>query len=239
MVFRRLGDDGRPLAHLNPADAEYEAVPPPTPPRAAGAARPRVGRLVVKLDATDAPELRPWGEEAARRLPEWYPRIVAALGVERTEPQLVIDLVLRGGNGPPGETRGTKIMISAEWVRKHPGGQSIVAHEMVHVLQRYGTAAPAWLVEGIPDYVRFYVIDPGSPDAEFHLDIADYQNGYAPTAAMLDWLARQRPGVVRRLDAALREGTYVDGTFEQIAGLKPEEAWRRIVDSRRGKSAGR
>ena len=83
------------------------------------------------------------------------------------------------------------------------------------------------------------MIDRGSPDAEFRLDIADYQNGYVPTAAMLDWLERHRPGTVQRLDAALREGTYVDNTFEQITGLKPEEAWRQFVDSRRGKSAGR
>ena len=189
----------------------------------------------MNLDASDAPELRPWGEAVARRMREWYPRIVAALAVERTEPELAIDLVLRGGNVPDGETRGTKIMISAEWIRKHPGGQSIVAHEMVHVLQRYGTAAPAWLVEGIPDYVRFYVIDRGSPDADFDLDTAGYQNGYTPTAAMLDWLERQRPGVALRLDASLREGTYVDGTFEQITGWKPE----RFVDSYRAAIPGR
>ena len=233
VVFHRLGNDGQPLAHPDPASAEYEPVPPPTPPRAAGVPGPRVGRLVVKLDATDAPGLRPWGEAVVRKMPEWYPRIVAALAVERTEPELVIDLVLRGGNVPPGETQGTKIMISAEWIGKHPDAHSIVAHEMVHVLARYDSAVPAWLAEGIADYVRFYVIDRGSPDAEFRLDLADYENGYTPTAAMLDWLERQRPGVVLRLDAALREGTYVDGTFEQITGSKPEEAWKRFVESRR------
>ena len=111
---------------------------------------------------------------------------------------------------------------------------------MVHVLQRYGSGAPAWLVEGIPDYVRFYVIDPGPAAADFVLHLSNYDNGYRPTAAMLDWLEHNRgPGVVARLDASLRDGTYTDDAFEQITGLKPQAAWEQFARWHRDKETAK
>lgn len=231
-VFRRLGEEGEKRAHSGASGGEYDPVPP-APQLPADGAKVAVGRLAVRVDASAALELEDWAGQAGRRLEAWYPKIVGALAVDGTPPERVVHLVLRGGEVPPGETAGSRIMISSKWAADHRDQSSVVAHEMVHVLQRYGTGAPAWLVEGIPDYVRFYVIDRGARGAEFRADISNFDNGYVPTAGMLDWLERRRPGTVARLDLCLREGIWGPETFEEVTGFKPADAWRRYLDSRK------
>ena len=39
-------------------------------------------------------------------------------------------------------------------------------HELVHVVQQYRRRPPGWLVEGIPDYIRWYLYEPQSRGAE-------------------------------------------------------------------------
>ena len=43
-------------------------------------------------------------------------------------------------------------------------------HETCHVVQRYrGRGNPGWLVEGVADYVRFFVYEPGKAGPVNHL----------------------------------------------------------------------
>ena len=233
-AFERLGDDGKPVGHRDASGAVYPDEPQVVPDLLPVGQRKPPGRLVVHVDSSEAPELRDWAADVAGRMPRWYPRIVEALGLPETPPVLELKLVLKGGDRPEGETQGRTIIVSSKWIAGHEeedDRKSVAAHEMVHVLQHYGTGAPGWLLEGIPEYIRYFVLAPGTSPG-FVLRVADYTNGYLPTASMLDWVERTRgPGVVARLNLSLREGTYSDELFEKLAGCKPQEAWRRYVAS--------
>ena len=74
-------------------------------------------------------------------------------------------------------TGGTRVTCAAEWFRRNLEGEAkgAVVHELVHVVQQYGrarrnnpdaTRPPGWLVEGIPDYIRWFLYEPQSRGAE-------------------------------------------------------------------------
>jgi len=103
----------------------------------------------------------------------------------------------------------------------------MVAHELVHVIQHYrGRGNPGWLIEGIADYLRYFVVEPGAKNARFNPDHTSYKRGYQPAAAMLNWLEQKKgPGIIARLNEVMREGKYKPGTFKKITGYEPDEAW--------------
>src|SRR5262249_22775071 len=123
----------------------------------------------------------------------------------------------------------------------------MVAHEMVHVAQRY-PRAPGWVIEGIADYMRYYVLIPDDPARAFSPGGATWRDGYQATAGWLDWIERQHPGTITRLNAGLRAGGDGSRVLGQTAGdaaaswaaylaSKPDattrEAWRRRLISQR------
>jgi hypothetical protein len=134
-------------------------------------------------------------------------------------------------NNRPGvaATGGSTITISADWVRKHPDDFGMVVHELTHVIQRYPPNKAGWLVEGIADYVRYFHFEPGKKFAPLDPVKASYRQGYGTTARFLDWLERRKPGIVRRLNGALREGRYDDGLFQEYGGKPLDDLWREFV----------
>ena len=83
----------------------------------------------------------------------------------------------------------------------------MVAHELTHVIQHYRRGGPGWLVEGVADYVRYYVIEPGTRRGRFDPQRSDYKRGYQPAAGLLNWLESRRPGLVIGLNAAMRRAS--------------------------------
>ena len=74
-------------------------------------------------------------------------------------------------HGNPNQVRNKK------WFRANLQGEAIgsVVHELVHVVQEYGrarrenpeaTRSPGWLVEGLADYIRWFLYEPQSHGAD-------------------------------------------------------------------------
>jgi len=122
-------------------------------------------------------------------------------------------------------TGGTQVFCNPEWFRRNLEGEAIgaVVHELVHVVQQYGrarrrnpdaTRPPGWLVEGIADYIRWFLYEPHTRGAEINprnLERARYNASYRISANFINWVTQNYDKeVVAKLNAALREGSYDD-----------------------------
>lgn len=180
--------------------------------------------LVCLLDVNDAAELEQWGVEAAKYAFKSYPAIEKALASEGFTPPREFRLVIKHDKGVA-YTSGTAITINSDYVTKHKDDFGMVAHELTHVIQKY-RRGEGWITEGIADYVRYYVIEPGTRRAAFNAERQSYKNGYQPAAGLLNWLEKTKgPGVVSKLNVALRKGKYTPELFKEITGGSPDEEW--------------
>jgi hypothetical protein len=148
-------------------------------------------------------------------------------------------------------TGGTRISCAAEWFRANLKGEAVgaVVHELVHVVQQYGTArrnnpnsnrSPGWLVEGLADYVRWFLYEPQSHGADLtwmrgrkNLRLR-YDAGYRVTANFLDWVTgKYDKSTVERLNEAMREGKYREDIWKEQTGRAVQELgeeWKRELE---------
>jgi len=188
--------------------------------------------ITILLDITDAPDLKDWALSAANYAIKWHPEITKSLPSEKFTPAHEVTLVFKQTRGVPAYTSGRAITISIAWIKAHPDDLGMVAHELTHVIQHYtGRNNPGWLVEGIADYIRYYVVEPGSRQGRFNAEKASYKRGYQPAAGLLNWLEARKPGLVVKLNAAMREGTYTPELFNELAGGDPDELWEQFKTS--------
>lgn len=127
-------------------------------------------------------------------------------------------------------TGGGIVRYNPDWFVKNPNDIDIVTHEVMHIVQAYPSGSgPGWLVEGIADYIRDkYGIDNAAanwslPDLkeEHH-----YTNSYRIAAGFLKWVERYRKkGIVKTLDAALRNNTYTDKIWVDNTKMTLDELW--------------
>jgi hypothetical protein len=98
------------------------------------------------------------------------------------------------------------------------------------VIQHYrGGRNPGWLVEGVADYVRFFVFEPGAI-GPIDAGQARYDGSYRTTAAFLAYVSdKYNKALVPRLNALMRAGTYKDEAFKELTGKTVEQLdheWR-------------
>jgi len=127
-------------------------------------------------------------------------------------------------------TGGGRIVYNPAYFKKKPGDIDVVTHEVMHVVQNYGRGGgPGWLTEGIADYVRFkYGVD--NPGAGWTLTPfkpeQSYKNAYRITARFLNWLeVNGNPGIVLKLDNAMRTHTYKETIWKDLTGKTVDELW--------------
>lgn len=223
------------------------------PPTSASAQQQRIaiaGKFVT-IDVTQAPDLQDWARD--RLLPvceEWYPKIVRMLPSEgyRDAKEFTVEFRAKVNRGIPAYATGGRIVCNAEWFRKNLNGEArgAVVHEMVHVVQDYGRAAsrnpnasknPGWMVEGVADYVRWYLYEPESHGADIRDPAkAKYDASYRVTANFLNWVTQTYDkDLVAKMNAAMREGKYNDELWKQFTGKTVEalgEEWKAGLKSR-------
>lgn len=197
------------------------------------------GKHQFVIDATEAPDLADWSEKSLKPvIIEWYPKIVALLSDEGFEAPKRITLRFRNDmGGTPASAAGPNVNLNARWMQSQIRGEArgAVVHELVHVVQRYpgrrgrspdGTA-PGWVVEGIADYVRWFLYEPQSRGAEItarNLDAARYDASYRVSANFLDWLVRTYDKqIVSKLNSAARAGRYDEELWKQWTGKTVQE----------------
>ena len=200
------------------------------------------GEYHISIDTCETPDLTEWSKTALGPVVRaWYPRLVKLLPSDGfAAPQTVtikFSEALRG----VAETSGTRVRCAARWFRSNLQGEAVgsVVHELVHVVQQYGTArrenpdatpSPGWLVEGIPDYVRWFLYEPQSPGADLvwlrqrkNLQLR-HDAGYRVTANFLDWVSRKYDqGIVPQLNAALRAAAYRESIWQEQTGRTLQE----------------
>ena len=214
------------------------------------------GKYRFTIDATDAPDLADWAEKELKPVVQsWYPRLVALLASDGYQAPAEIVLRFRDDmGGTPASAGGASINLNAVWFRRELKREALgsVVHEMVHVVQNYGRArrtspnassTPGWLVEGIADYVRWFLYEPQTRGAEMtkrNIAGAKYDASYRVTGNFLDWATQTHDKeLVRKLNAAAREGRYAESLWQEWTGKSVQELgddWKKSHEQRLGGS---
>jgi len=108
----------------------------------------------------------------------------------------------------------------------------MVVHELTHVAQSYPPGGPGWLVEGIADYIRIVHFEPQAPRPKLDPAKGSYKDAYKTTAMFLEWIEQHHTaGVVVKMNAALRAGTYKDELWSSFTGKTVDELWALFMKS--------
>lgn len=210
------------------------------------------GKYHFTIDTTIAPDLTEWADHDLRPVvQEWYPKLIALLPSEGFTPRTNVTLRFRDDmGGTPASAGGGFINCNAGWFRGELNREArgSVVHEMVHVVQNYRggrrsdtntTRMPGWLVEGIPDYLRWYLYEPQTHGTEISargLARAKYDGSYRVTANFLNWVVtKYDPAIVQKLNAAGRAGTYREELWKEATGKTVQELgdeWKKALEER-------
>jgi hypothetical protein len=195
----------------------------------------------ITIDTSGATDLKEWAEtKLAPVLAEWFPKIVAMLPSEGYTPPTSFSVNIRPGNGVAA-TGGTRVTANSTWLKRELEREAIGAllHEEIHVIQLYGRRGrgegggrrlPGWLVEGIPDYIRWFLYEPQSHGADDvwikrqNFSRVRYDGSYRQTANFLNWVTEKYDkDIVAKLNAAARAGKYGDEIWKEKSGKTAEE----------------
>jgi hypothetical protein len=184
------------------------------------------------IDTSEAPDLTQWAkEELAPVVKEWYPKIVKMLPSDEFEAPREFSIRFSPEYRGVAATGGTRVTCATEWFRRNLEGEAkgAVVHELVHVVQQYGrarrrnpnaTRSPGWLVEGVADYIRWFLYEPESRGAEIterNFARARHDGSYRITANFLYWASKQHgEDLVPKLNAAMREGRYNEDLWAEL-----------------------
>ena len=203
------------------------------------------GAFQATIDTSETPDLTEWANtKLAPVVKDWYPKIVAMLPSDEYEAPRSFTIGFRPDYRGVAATGGTRVFCNPDWFRRNLEGEAIgaVVHELVHVVQQYGQARrrnpearrpPGWLVEGIADYIRWFLYEPQTRGAEINarnLDRARYNASYRISANFLNWVTESYDrDVVAKLNAALREGSYDNDIWTEYTNrtlTELDDEWR-------------
>lgn len=196
------------------------------------------GKYSALIDTTQAPDLTDWADtQLAPVVAQWYPKLVEMLPSPGYSAPTHFSITFRDMQGVA-YTTGTRVTCAAGWFRGELTNEAkgAVVHEMVHVVQQYGSARrtnrhpqqnPGWLVEGIADYERWYKYEPQSHGTNISrrgYDRARYDGSYRVTANFLNFVSEKYDkNLVEELDATMREGNYSQDVWSKLTGKTVEE----------------
>jgi hypothetical protein len=223
----------------------YERNPaaPPQP------ARPAVQRFSFAddkyqcyLDVSEAPELADWAEkELMPVMQEWYVKIAELLSSDGFSAPRRFSITFKPMDGVA-YTANTDVVGSRDWYMQNRRGEALgsMVHELVHVLQQYRgrQRPPGWLVEGIPEYIRWYLYEPQSKGAEISpADVpkARHDAPYRQNGNFLNWVFGKYPDLLVKLNASMRAGIYTEEFWKEQTGHSVEElaeAWKKDLLAR-------
>jgi hypothetical protein len=111
----------------------------------------------------------------------------------------------------------------------------MIIHELTHVVQAYRQRGnPGWLVEGVADYVRLTHFEPEARRPRINPDRASYRDAYKTTAIFLEWAEKKYDAaLVKKLNAAMREGHYKPELFQEYTGKALDDLWAEFCDTLR------
>lgn len=219
------------------------------------------GSCEITINSTRAPELSAWARsQLAPVLTEWYPKIVAMLPSEGFVAPKKFSVNLRPGKGVAA-TSGTRITANSKWLEDqlHDEALGEIVHEVVHVVQQYGggrqrnaagARPPGWLVEGIPDYIRFFQFEPQTHGADIYwlkgqrTENLNYHGSYRISANFLHYVVEKYDhgrNLIAKVNAACRDRSYSDQRWAEWTGKSLtdlNEEWKAAIQRQLAVLAG-
>lgn len=180
---------------------------------------------LCKVNFEEAPDICDYAKKVARICEENFPKIKEELRNENISPP--VEIIFKKDLPYAGQVEGSVIYLSSSWFKENPDDFGAIIHEMAHFFQQYPAPEPTWLVEGIADYIR-YSLGFETPWSYPHCGPGSehYTSGYWCSAVFLEYIERvYDPGIVTKLDRALREKNYKDSLFEVYTSKSLEELW--------------
>ena len=172
------------------------------------------------VETTDAPDLTEWAhKELIPVVKKWYPLIIDMLPSENFIAPRTFSIHFVNSYKGVAATMGNRIECNPAWYRNELKREALgsVVHELVHVVQQFrgqrgGKRPPGWLIEGVPDYIRWYLYEPASNGAKIPPSRAasvKHDDSYRVSANFLNWvIGKYDKGLIKDLNAAMREGRY-------------------------------
>jgi hypothetical protein len=192
------------------------------------------GRKVTtpcQVNYSEVPEMADFANKAARLVEDVYPKIQNKLDPSYSVSSLI--LILKREQNYPAMTLGFTIFLSSQWFIQHPDDLGAIVHEVTHVAQLYGPGQPSWLVEGIADYMRFWLGYSNSWSYP-HCDAntPHYMNGYSCAGAFLQFVERvYDKDIVHYVHLALRGNKYNDLLFRERTGKIIQVLWQESLSA--------
>lgn len=201
----------------------------------------KVGKYTLVFDMSETPNLRPWVEEKLRPVcVEWYPKLVDMLPSEGFEAPARFTIRFRKDMKGVAFASGSRITCAGPWFADNLEGEArgAVVHEMVHVVQQYGRRRganrnPGWLVEGLADYIRWFLYEPQSERPRPSAERANYNDSYRTTGHFLNYVVEKYDKkLIEKLNAAMRRGEYSEDLWKQSTGKSLEDLgaeWKKTL----------
>jgi len=209
------------------------------------------GKYQITIDTTETPDLTKWAhDELAPVVKQWYPKLVAMLPSDGYEAPTRVTITFSADMQGVAATGGTRVRCAARWFRGQLQGEAkgAIVHELVHVVQNYGrarrndpdaTRTPGWLVEGICDYIRWFLYEPHAHGAQItsrNVERARYDGNYRISGNFLNWVTTTYDrDIVRKLNAAAREGRYSEDLWKEYTGKAVQELgdeWKEAMQAK-------
>ncbi|MCX5637161.1 MAG: DUF1080 domain-containing protein [Planctomycetota bacterium] len=209
------------------------------------------GKYQITIDTTETLDLTEWAHnELAPVVKQWYPKIVNMLPSDGYEAPTKVSINFSANMRGVAATGGTRVNCAANWFRKQLKGEAIgaVVHELVHVVQNYGiarrnnpnsTRTPGWVVDGIADYIRWFLYEPQTHGADItgsNIAKARYDSNYRISGNFLNWVTEKYDrDIVRKLNAASRQGNYNEDLWKTATGHTLQELgdqWKQTLEKK-------
>lgn len=191
----------------------------------------KVPEIVVEYESEPSEATRAWSTAAQKLMQQWWPAVSQLLATEGVAQPTSFKLRFNNEQKVPGYRTKDGLYVSVAWINQHPDDFGMIIHEMTHAIQDYPRMMTnvSWMVEGIADYVRYWRYEPEKPKRK--IDPAKGpRDGYGNTPSFLAWLIYTYDrGTLRKIDTALRAGTFNDDFFAAQLGKPLDELWQQFL----------
>jgi hypothetical protein len=188
--------------------------------------------LSLKIEGPVDAELAPIAGQLATLYYECYPELLRRFEHPERKANRNVRLVFKSDLEVPGYASGDAVVVSIDWLKKHPRDLGLFTHELTHLVQAYPNPDPGWLTEGIADYARHRYGPAKQTGWSLPETLApgqSYRDSYGVTAKFLVWLEEKHPGTIDKLHRKMQDGTFEVDAFQQFTGHDLETLWRRCV----------
>ena len=197
--------------------------------------------IAFEFSDDTSPELREWVDTTLSPIcGEWYPKLVEMLPSDGFTAPRTFTIRFQKGDGVA-YTSGTTVVCLSPWFDRNLRGEAAgaVVHELVHVVQQYRGGRgrqpnPGWLVEGLTDYIRWFLYEPVVRPIRIDPDRSKYTDSYQVTATFLKYvLEKYDSDLIVAFNTAMREGKYSESLWTDRTGKTLDNLWSEFADSLR------